>query len=376
MKNSLLRELTFAVIGGGHGGQGIAGYLALLGYRVNLYNRTLDNIMDIVTKGYIDLEGVIEGRGRLNLVTNSLELAIRGADIIMVVLPANAHRYIAEKIAPFITQDQYIVLNPGRTGGALEFRAIIKAYNPLKSVSIVEAQTLLFACRSIGDGKVKIFSKKEAVRVSALPAIRTMDFIDKINEAIPEFIPATNVLETSFNNVGAMLHPIPTILNCGRIESTQGDFQYYIEGITPSVANVIEQADKERMSVARALGIRAISLREWLGYTYNAHGDNLCEALRNTVGYWGIKAPSTIETRYIFEDVPESLVPISDMGRHLGIHTFTIDSMIHLASVIHNTNYYVRGRTVRKMGIEGLSTDEILNLVINGDEISNEGVVA
>jgi len=119
-----------------------------------------------------------------------------------------------------------------------------------------------------------------------------------------------------------------------------GDFQYYIDGITPAVARIIEQVDKERLEVAAALGINPISLREWLGYTYNAYGEDLCETLRNTKGYWGIKAPSSIDTRYIFEDVPQSLVPISDMGKYLGIYTPTIDSMIHLASVLHNTDYY------------------------------------
>jgi len=368
--------VSFAVIGAGHGGQGIAGYLASHGYKVNLYNRNLDNISVIKDQGYIDLEGSIVGCGMLNMVTENIEQAIKNIDVIMVVLPASAHRQIAIEMAPFVTQDQYVVLNPGRTGGALEFWNIFTRHNPYRHVCIIEAQTLLFACRSLGEGKVKIFSKKEEVKVAALPANKTMEFINKVNEIFPEFSPASSVLETSFNNIGAVLHPIPTILNCGRIENTLGDFQYYIDGITPAVARIIEQVDKERLEVAAALGINPISLREWLGYTYNAYGEDLCETLRNTKGYWGIKAPSSIDTRYIFEDVPQSLVPISDMGKYLGIYTPTIDSMIHLASVLHNTDYYQNGRTVADMGLEGLSQEEIEIFVLTGQTFNSEGDVA
>ncbi|MCD5413840.1 MAG: NAD/NADP octopine/nopaline dehydrogenase family protein [Clostridiales bacterium] len=375
MKKKLTRKLSFSVIGAGNGGQGLAGYLAYRGHSVKLYNRSIEKIEKIKKRGYIDLEGNIVGRGYLKLATNSIEKAIKDTDIIMVVLPASAHKSIANKIAPFVSEKQYIVLNPGRTGGALEFKSIIKKYDHMKEICIVEAQTFLFACRTLEEGKVKILKKKQEVKVAALPAIRTLDFIEKISGILPEFTAVNSVLETSFNNIGAVLHPIPTILNCARIESTLGDFQYYIDGITPAVAKIIEQADYERMLVATNLGVKTISLREWLAYTYNAHGDTLCEALSETECYWEIKAPPTMNTRYLFEDVPQSLVPISDMGRCLGINTPTIDSVIQIASIIHDTDYYKDGRKVIDMGIGGLTINEIRSYVQNGQVIDLEGVV-
>ena len=374
MEKKISKKLKFAVIGAGNGGQAIAGYLACKGYRVNLYNRTIKNIKRIKSRGYIDLEGCINGRGRLNLITDNIEQAIKNVDIIMVVLPATAHKFIATKITRFVTPNQYIVLNPGRTGGALEFKSIMKKHEPFKNICIVEAQTLLFACRVIVQGKVRIFSKKEEVKVAALPAIKTNKFIHMVSQAFPEFTPAESVLETSFNNIGAVLHPIPTILNCGRIENTRGNFQYYIEGITPSVAKIIEQVDYERMLVAKALRIDVFSLKDWLEYTYDAYGDTLCQALRNTKGYYGIKAPENLDARYIFEDIPQSLVPIWDIAKHLRIQTPTINSIIHLASVLHNTDYFLSGRTIIDMGLEGLSLEEIKEFVRTGHISDIRGV--
>lgn len=372
-------NLNFAVIGAGNGGRALAAYLGIMGLKVNLYNRSPEPLQGIISNGYIDLTGSINGRGILNLVTCNLEKAIKNVDIIMVATPASAHKAIANKISSFITNDQIIVLNPGRTGGALEFRNIIKSNNPFKDICIVEAQTLLFACRTVSSNLVKIFSKKKEVKVAALPAIRTNEFLRLVEDIFPEFTASNSVLETSFNNVGAILHPIPTLLNSARIESI-GDFEYYIDGITESVAKVILNADNERMCIAERLGIRAISLMEWLKYTYGATGNTLCEALYSINGYHGINAPNTISTRYIYEDVPQSLVPIADMGRHLGISTPTIDSVIHMTSLIFNTDYFKYGRKISDMGLDKLSSvSNIKNYVKYGTiEIADdeEGVVA
>lgn len=60
----------------------------------------------------------------------------------MVVVPAFAHREIAERMAPFVEDGQIILLNPGRTGGVLEFKNVFKNKGVNKDVIIAEAQTL------------------------------------------------------------------------------------------------------------------------------------------------------------------------------------------------------------------------------------------
>src|SRR5690554_34716 len=135
----------FCVLGAGHGGMAMAGHLALMGYEVNLYNRSGDRIEPIALMGGIELSGVVEGFGRVKLATDDIEAAMDGVDILMVVVPANGHRFIAEKVAPFLQDGQIIVLNPGRTGGALEVKSIFQAMKVKADVIIGEAQTLLYA---------------------------------------------------------------------------------------------------------------------------------------------------------------------------------------------------------------------------------------
>jgi opine dehydrogenase len=191
--------------------------------------------------------------------------------------------------------------------------------------------------------------------------------LEALHPAYPQFIDGVSVLHTGLNNMGAIFHPALTLLNAGRIEATHGDYQFYIEGVTPSVARVLEVLDRERVTVAAALGLRGRTALEWLKLAYDADGEDLNEAIHNQPGYYGIRAPSTLNHRYIFEDVPMSLVPIAALGQHFGVSVRGMDSIIRLACIIHRTDYWRRGRTLEKLGIDKLSVSELTQFVMDGD---------
>ena len=134
----------------------------------------------------------------------------------------------------------------------------------------------------------------------------------------------------------------------------------------PSVARVLEVLDRERVTVASSLGIRARTAMEWLEMAYNATGQDLNEAIHNQPGYYGIKAPSTLNHRYIFEDVPMRLVPIASLGQRFGVSVRGMDSIIRLACIIHRTDYWRRGRTVDKLGFSDLGVSELTRFVNEG----------
>jgi opine dehydrogenase len=277
----------------------------------------------------------------------------------MVVLPSTAHAEIARLAAPHLRNGQIVVLHPGRTCGAIEFISVLRAEGCTVDVTVAEAETLIYACRSEGPAQVRLFSIKEAVSLAALPASRTRAVLGALAPAYPQFIDGVNVLHTGLNNMGAMFHPALTLLNAGRIEDTQGNFQFYIDGVTPSVARVLEVLDRERVTVAAALGIRARTALEWLQMAYNAGGDDLYEAIHNQEGYQGIMGPTSLKHRYITEDVPMSLVPIASLAQRYGVSVRGIESMIRLASITHRTDYWRRGRTLDRLGIESYSVSEL-----------------
>src|SRR5690554_851910 len=165
----------------------MAAYLALKGCKVNLYNRSLLRLAAIKEAGGIYLSGLHQGLGKLNLITNRIALAIRDADIIMVVTPAVAHRSLAKMMAPYLKDDQKIILNPGRTGGALEFYNTLVKNNCQADVIIAETQTFVFASRVIGPAQARIFGVKKRVFIASFPSNRIREFIDDIRQVLPQF---------------------------------------------------------------------------------------------------------------------------------------------------------------------------------------------
>lgn len=357
------------VIGAGHGGKAMAAHLGLMGFKVTLYNRTFDHIAAIHARKGLDLESVEggpHGFANLELVTSDMQAALEHAQMIMVVVPSSAHAEVAKTAAPYLKDGQIVVLHPGRTCGAIEFRKVLDDQGCTADVTVAEAETFIYASRSDGPAQARIFRIKEAVPLAALPANRTERVLEAIHPAYPQFIDGVNVLNTGLNNMGAIFHPTLTMMNAGWIEATHGDFQFYIDGVTPTTARLLDVLDRERVTVASSLGIRARTAMEWLELAYNVVGEDLNEAIHNQPGYYGIKAPTTLKHRYIFEDVPMSLVPIASLGQRYGVSVRGMDSIIRLACIVHRTDYWRRGRTVDKLGIGDLSVSELTNYVNEG----------
>lgn len=357
---------VFAVIGAGHGGLAMAGHLGIMGLTVRLFNRSSARLEAVMETGCVKVDGAISGTGRVSLATTVMSEAITGADIIMVVVPATAHRDIAVMCAPHLRDGQVVVLNPGRTFGALEFHQVLVTRGCTADVTIAEAQTFLYAARAMGPGHAHVFGVKHAVPVASIRAHRIPQVLDVLHLAFPQFVPGDSVFRTSFDNIGAVFHPALCVLNAGRIENVQ-DFQFYTEGVTQSVARVLEQVDSERVQVAAALGFRATTTREWLYLAYHAMGDSLYQAMHAHPGYRGITAPKVLSMRYITEDVPASLVPIASIGRKFGVATPTIDAIIHTASVLTGADYWMEGRTVERLGIASLDLRDLRLLAIGED---------
>jgi opine dehydrogenase len=61
-----------------------------------------------------------------------------------------------------------------------------------------------------------------------------------------------------------------------------------------------------------------------------------------------------------------SLVPIASLGQRYGVSVRGMDSIIRLASIIHRTDYWRRGRTIDKLGIDNLSVGELMAYVNEG----------
>lgn len=358
--------MKIAVIGAGNGGQAISAYLALKGEDVSLYDIDARKISVIKDIGGVELFGKISGFGRINCITSDIRSAIKGADVIMVTTIANAHSEVARSLASCIEEGQVVILNPGRTCGALVFKQALDKCRCTKRYYIGEAQTLVYACRIIEDGKVNIIGMKDEVLLAGLPSSDTDYILSKINSVYPCFKKADNVLRTSLENIGAIFHPCVCLFNAATIER-QEEFWFY-RGMTEQVAKFIEKFDQERLSVGKAYGIELLSVKEWIKFAYKeTEGNTLCERMINNPAYHDIKAPGTIFTRQLTEDIPTGVLPIMELGKVAGVDVTLFSAVVVTIEALLGIDFRANGRSLKNLGLEGKSKDEILNYITNGE---------
>ena len=362
----LKHPFSLAILGAGHGGLALAGYLARRGHRVALWNRSQKRIAPVAELGGIRLTAPGSGTifAPVAMATSDLAAALSEVRRILVAVPASGHADVARRCAPHLRDGQVVLLLPGRTGGALEFRRVLRQAGCGARVLLGEANTFPFAARST-EASALIYGTKAEVLAAALPATRTPELLDACRPLLPMLSPAYSVLHTGLTNLGAILHPVITLLNAERIR--RGDaFDFYTEGLTPSVASTLADADAERLRVARAYGVAVCSLRVWIASAYGHHGDTLLTAVGGNPAYVGIKAPTSLEHRYLLEDVPTGLIPLLELGRAAGLALPTLRALVERGRAARGGEGWQSPRTLEALGIKGLGAEGIRIAVERG----------
>lgn len=369
-----MSKKKYTVIGAGSGGLGTAGLLFIKGCEVSLYNRTMERIKYVKDHDYRMKLGDKSHKIRLDYIGDNLSEAIHHSDVIIVVITANGHGDIAKKLAPYLKDGQIILLAPGRTLGALLFSQTLYRAGCKANVIVAEASTLFFAARLKGAALIEIKGIKTKVPISALYSRDTDYVIDVLSAVFPNIIKADTFLDTSFSNIGAIFHPIIFLLNKENILNKK-IFNFYTDGVTPKVAQYIGKVDLEFNSIASAIGLNSFSVVDWLNSRYGLPKASIYEMIRSNPTYQDIPAPTTIDHRYLWEDIPTGLVPMSLFGAALGIPTPAIDYFIEEGSKLLNTDFRTEGRTLSKFG---LSTNNLIsdlwNISHSGETLQVESI--
>lgn len=356
-----MRSPRFAIIGAGNGGLTMAGDLVLHGFDVSgIYDRAPEAIHPVRDRGGVQFVGeAMSGFAPISNATTDMAQAVRGADVIAVVVPAFAHESVAADLAPHLVDGQIVLLTPGYPFGTLVFRRVLESTGLHAKVDLAETNLILYATRIVGPATVGMQAKKKALWIAALPASRSPHVLAVLKPAIPELQPLGNVLEVGFNCTNPLTHVTTVMLNVGRVEQDDGSQQFDMhEWMTPGVYKVKAAMDAEREAVVKAMGIRYFTHAEALANAY--------EGVKHTiVPMQGpvLEGSRAVPPRYITEDVPMGLVAWASMGRTLGVNTPTVDAMIHLAGLLRGTDYWKEGRTAERVGLSGKSAGEILSIV-------------
>jgi opine dehydrogenase len=347
----------------------MAADLALAGHDVNFceFPEFAHRVEKVLHTGEIKLTGVgRQGTGRLHKATTDIKDALADAELINIVVPAFGHERFFREMLPHLQSGQTVVVWAGDFG-SLALRRFLLENAPAPDINVVETNTLPYGTRMVEPGWVHLSLTAPEVVASAIPATRNEIVLPLLRRYFPMVRPAPDVLSCAFSNPNPIVHPPASLLNVGRIQYSKGNFYMYREGITEAVARVIRVVFDEIAAVARAYDTEVI---QYLDRDFRTTGSIMAVAFQAPFDSLGaiadIKGPSHIQDRYITEDLPYGLVPVSQLAARAGLATPVADAVVTLGSAVCGKDFWAEGRTLERLGLAELSRDEIVRLVRRG----------
>ncbi len=374
-----------AVLGAGNGGYTMAADLSMVGYEVNLYElpEYAENLKPIIERGGIEIvsctpageELILPAGGKTGFVkvkgkvTSNAQEAIKDTEIIMLVVPAFGREAFIREFAPYLEDGQIIVIWPAYFG-ALQCAKLLKDLGVDKNFSIAETESLIYNCTKLGGAKVYNKGNKENLLLSILPTTEKEEVFQKLSKIYPQFKFADNVLQTTLANGNPSLHPQSVLLNLYRVERKFYPFDEKLNqpvekayDVTPGMARVMEAVDMEKVAIGKKLGIKVPSIKTQIEAFYGAKGSNLYEVLLNCYAYQVQGAPTTIENRYVTEDVPYGLVSYALLGKQIGVPVNHLEAMVYIGCAVTGRDFWNEGMNMEKAGLAGMTADEIKDYI-------------
>jgi opine dehydrogenase len=362
---------SVAIIGAGIGGLYVAAELGMAGCKLRLHDINDKTLVDVRSRGGVDVENPSGVElAPVELASTDIRASVDGADIIIVTTGGNFQATVARSLAPLLRDGQLILLIQGNTGGSLIVRRALSEAGCTADVDVAEMDNYPLSCWRLGPTRIRPIVRKRWLQISAFPGRRGAAVFRRLSPLFPTAIAAANVLYTGFTNANAMLHVANCVANAANIERAQA-YKFYAEGVTPAVARLYEAINAERVAVAAALGASVPNLADWFDRVYGVREASLVEACQrltyNSDGpYQATGTPKSLGHKYIVEDVPTGLIPMSALGAAVGVKTPVIDTLVDITRCMTGKSFAAEGRTLERLGLAGMDAAQIRRVVEEG----------
>ena len=360
---------TLTVLGGGNTAFSVAAKLTLDGANVTLCEiPSFQQMIDpILTSREIELQGVSNtGIARIGSVTTDFAEAFAENELVLLITPSYSHRAFAEACAPHLRRGQVVVLMPGNLG-SLEFARIAHEHGTAEGVTFAEVDTAPYVCRKLTPTMAHIWGVVTALGVGVFPATATDRVSQLLNHWFPGIQSYPHAVAAGLSAMNPVVHPAGVLLNAGRIEYSRGDFYFYEEGVMPGVCRVIEAVDSERLALAAHLDSELIPVHEaFHAAGFGPQGD-LWATINGSRMLTQLRAPGSLDNRWLTEDVPYGLASWTKLGEQMDIACPIMRSLVDLNSALLGVDFWQSARTPELLGIAGMTQATLRNYLQTGE---------
>lgn len=325
--------MNISIIGGGNIGTLMAAEFANRGHKVLMYTSKTDKWNKEIRVFNAQDEHLFTGK--LSIITDSMQEALRWSDIVFVTVPAHVFLDIAKKMYPYVERKYKIGVIPGSGGAEFAFRDIIKKGCVLFGVQRVHSIARL---KEYGSAVYEL-GKKDNLLVASIPACEG----EKICELVSRiFDMPCSALD---NYMAVTLTPSNPILHTSRLYCMFKDCT--LEDVCTENPMFYEEWDDESSRTLIACDSELqllcdkipLDLREVISLKRHYESENvkeMTEKLHSIKAFKGIKSPMIqiengwridSKSRYFISDFPYGLKIIRDLARIYEVETPEIDKV-------------------------------------------------
>ena len=323
-----------AILGLGRTARAAAAYLTERGCSVTMWGRNAEAAARLREDG-LNVVGALTGH-YTPAVCDAMADAVKGAQLILVSTLAAGHAPVARQLSGLLEREQRIVILNGNWG-AYEFMGILGEETEEKQVEIAETGAQIFLADYDGEA-CRIKGIKKEISLAAVHAHKAAQLCGELAQLFPQFVPASSVIATSLNNSNPVLHAPIALFNITRMEN--GDtYSFYGDGASPMVFAAVEKLDEERCAVARAMGAQATPCLDIINSFWPDQYKTLYDAVKNNAAYLSAAGPTDPGHRYLSEDMPYGMAPVSRLGDVYGIATPYTDALLTCCHMLTGVDY-------------------------------------
>lgn len=353
--------MKVTIVGYGNIGTLMAAEMAYRGHSVTVYTSSVPDSNTIEV--YDQSENCILS-GKMDLITDNLEEAVKGAEVIWITLPSQMFEEFAERLYSYIEPKQIIGVVPGSGGAEFAFRKLIA-----KGCIMVGLQRVHSIARIKERGKsVYMLGKKDELQVGVIPKEQT----EKMTEMVRHLFDMPCVMLDNYLCV--TLTPSNPILHTARLytmfkdfkkeESYPRNFLFYEEWNDES-SDMLLKCDAELQNLCGKIPMELSDVKSLKLHYESNTPQKMSEKIRSIGAFKGITSPMVcigedrwipdFSSRYFTSDFPYGLKIILELCRLFAVDAPNIQMV---------WDWYTKQNTEAKCFETDLTKDELLKLYV------------
>jgi opine dehydrogenase len=345
--------MNVTIIGAGGIGLSMAAVLLDRGHAVRMWTPSGVGVAPFKAGRPLTVDGIMTGSFQPTAADSAAQ-AVAGAAVVLVAVPGNGHRAVIDAIAPHLAAGQIVVISSHCSFSALYLSQKLAARGV--SCPIAAWASTVTTGRRKAPGAVNMSTLRKQLDVATVPAADPGPALDACRALFGErFKPAQDLMAVSLSNLNPPVHMANSLCNLTRMERGEAWSNYGC--MTDAVGRLVEALDRERIALAAAFGLTVRTVQDHMHLSFDLPRGTVGDMAREQDKRRGglPPGPTTLDHRYVTEDVPFGLVPLIAIARAARVPVPLHDAGVALFGALYGRDFAAENDLLPALGIERMA---------------------